>query len=199
MHRKKIKTKPMLFIVLLSTIILVGGTYAFFNNLEIFKQRFKTPTYNIELKDESNNTWGEKKITIINNAETNAPVVIRINYNETWSKNIDGNLDILNNQVNNTNVVNKEWTNAFLTDFIKGNDGWYYYKKVLQPNQQVQILNSIALNNELISTSPNYEKYTTYDYEIAFNYEAVQATPNAVLKAWNYNININDNDITWDF
>ena len=65
----------------------------------------------------------------------------------------------LDNNVNGTNVVTKNWTTAFTNDFIDGGDGWYYYKKTLAAEASVQVLDSIALNESLISTSPYYDDY----------------------------------------
>lgn len=191
------KNKPLFFVLLLLLIVGIGSTFAYFYTEVIIPNQFKTKTYNVTVEEEFYNNWGTKKVTIMNKEETNTPVVLRINFNESWRKEVDGIKLSLNNNVNGTNVVTKNWTIAFTNDFIKGDDGWYYYKKVLNAQESVQILESISLNEELISTSPYYEDYKSYNYELSFNYEAIQATSLAVSEIWDKKVNINGNDASW--
>ena len=101
--------------------------------------------------------------------------------------------------VNGENVVQKNWTSAFTNDFIDGGDGWYYYKKVLNAEESVQVLESISLKEDLISTSPYYNDYKNYTYELDFNFEAIQASSSAISNIWNKDVTINGGDITWSF
>ena len=183
---KNMKFKPLFFIALLSCLIVISSTFAYFYQSVIIPNRFVTMTYDVELEEEFYNTWGTKKVTIVNKEKSSTPVVLRVNYNETWK---DGNI-ILNNLVNGTNVVAKDWTNAFTNDFILGEDGWYYYKKVLDSNSSVQILNSIALNDA---------SYSDYDYTLTFNYEAIQADANAINSIWNKTASITGGNVEWNF
>lgn len=199
LSRKKIKFKPFLFLFLLGFGFLISGTFTYFYNEVILPNQFKTMTYNVAIEEEFYDTWGTKKVSFVNKEDTNTPVVLRINYNEIWSKVIDGELLNLSNVVGGVSVVTKEWTDAFNNDFILGEDGWYYYKKVLEANGSVQVLNSISLNNDAISNSLYAEDYDVYDYELSFNYEAIQATEDAVASIWGYDITINGSDITWPF
>ena len=133
----------------------------------------------------------------MNNEETNTPVVLRINYNELWRKEVNGVKLSLDNNVNGVNVVTKNWTTAFTNDFVDGGDGWYYYKKTLNAEESVQVLNSISLNESLISTSPYYNDYKTYTYELDFNFEAIQANSSAISEIWGKNATITGGDVTW--
>ena len=154
-------------------------------------------TYNVTIEEEFNNTWGTKKVSFVNNEETNTPVVLRINYNELWRKEINGVKLSLDNNVNGTNVVTKNWTTAFTNDFIDGGDGWYYYKKTLAAEASVQVLDSIALNESLISTSPYYDDYKAYTYELDFNFEAIQARSSAISEIWGKTATISGGNVTW--
>lgn len=191
LKRKSKNKKSKLLVFAFLGIIFIGVSYAFYYNEFVFPNEFKTMTYNVKLEEEFENKFGVKKVKIVNRETTNTPVVLRLNFNETWKKRINDEDVILNNLSNNYNCVYKEWTNDFLNDFILGNDGWYYYKKTLNANSEVQILQSIADNNVC-----NYENAT---YELDFNYEAIQASTNAVSDIWNYNISINNNNVTWPF
>lgn len=197
MKFKNLKTKPLIFLPTLFLIFIIGMTFAYrYAEISISNQ-FRTMTYSVIIKEEFNNTWGTKKVNFINNEETNIPVVLRISYNELWRKKVNGIKLSLDNNVNGTNVVTKNWTSAFTTDFIDGGDGWYYYKKVLNAEESVQVLESISLNESLISTSPYYNDYKSYTYELDFNFEAIQATSRAISKIWQKTATISGDNITW--
>ena len=197
MKLKKIKKKPLIFLLALIVIGIVGTTFAYYYTEVSFPNQFRTMTYNVTIEEEFNNTWGTKKVSFVNNEETNTPVVLRINYNELWRKEVNGVKLSLDNNVNGTNVVTKNWTTAFTNDFIDGGDGWYYYKKTLAAEASVQVLDSIALNESLISTSPYYNDYKSYTYELDFNFEAIQASSSAISEIWGRTATISGGNVTW--
>lgn len=197
MKIKKFKKKPLLFLILLLVLGIVGTTFAYYYTEIAIPNQFRAMTYNVTIEEEFNNTWGTKKVSFVNNEETNTPVVLRINYNELWRKEVNGVKLSLDNNVNGTNVVTKNWTTAFTNDFIDGGDGWYYYKKTLAAEASVQVLDSIALNESLISTSPYYDDYKSYTYELDFNFEAIQASSNAISEIWGKTATISGGNVTW--
>ena len=197
MKFRKIKKKPLIFLLVLCLLGIVGTTFAYYYTEIAIPNQFKAMTYNVTIEEEFNDTWGTKKVSFVNNEETNAPVVLRINYNELWRKEINGVNVSLDNNVNGVNVVTKNWTTAFTNDFVDGGDGWYYYKKTLNAEESVQVLNSISLNESLISTSPYYNDYKTYTYELDFNFEAIQANSSAISEIWGKNATITGGDVTW--
>lgn len=197
MKKIKLNKKPLIFLLVLLVIGVIGTTFAYYYTEVTLPNQFKTMTYNVTIEEEFNDTWGTKKVNFVNNEETNTPVVLRINYNESWRKEVDGIKLSLDNNVNGTNVVTKNWTTAFTNDFIDGGDGWYYYKKILDAEESVQVLDSISLNEALISTSPYYEDYKTYTYELDFNFEAIQANSSAISNIWGKNATISGGNVTW--
>ena len=197
MKFKKLKKKPLIFLLALIAIGVVGTTFAYYYTEIAIPNQFKAMTYNVTIEEEFNNTWGTKKVSFVNNEETNTPVVLRINYNELWRKEVNGVKLSLDNNVNGTNVVTKNWTTAFTSDFIDGGDGWYYYKKTLNAEESVQVLNSISLKEDLISTSPYYYDYNSYTYELDFNFEAIQASSSAISEIWSKTATISGSNVTW--
>ncbi len=218
---KDLEIKPILFIILIISIFLIGITLAYFYNRGTFENKFKSSAYNVELNEEFNNNWGKKEVNITNKDET--PIILRINYNEIWvekkqtnlSKNqIDNNPNngscrtkissnetnkyTLSNIIDGEEVVTKSWTSTW-NDFIEGNDGWYYYNKILYANESIKILENISLRNDLVSSSNCYEDYNNYEYELSFNYEAIQADISAVKDIWGYDITLNGGYILWPF
>lgn len=198
MKLKNIKKKPLIFILAILVLGIVGGTFAYYYSEIAISNEFKTLTYNVQIEEEFNKTWGTKKVSFVNKEATNTPVVLRINYNESWRKEVNGTKLSLDNNVNGENAVTKNWTTAFTNDFIEGDDGWYYYKKTLNAKKSVQVLESIALNEDLISTSPYYEEYKDYDYELDFNFEAIQANTDAINEIWNKKATISGGNVTWE-
>ena len=196
---RRYKIKPLLFIIAILLIGSIGITYAYFKSQGSFVNEFNTSTYNVTIEEEFYDTWGTKKVSFVNKETSNTPVVLRINYNEIWYQEVEdlGRIPLSNN-VNGTNVVTKEWTEEFTSNFVLGSAGWYYYKKVLASESSVQVLKSIELNEELIKTSPYYEDYKNYNYELSFNFEAIQASVDAVKEIWGYTIEINGEEITWN-
>lgn len=197
MKFRKIKKKPLIFLLMLCLLGIVGTTFAYYYTEIAIPNQFKAMTYNVTIEEEFNDTWGTKKVSFVNNEETNAPVVLRINYNEAWQKKINGVNVSLDNNVNGENVVTKNWTTAFTNDFVDGGDGWYYYKKTLNAEESVQVLESITLKESLISTSPYYNDYKTYTYELDFNFEAIQANSSAISEIWGKNATITGGNVTW--
>ncbi len=247
---KKIKiNKAKLLSICLFLLLLgvVGITYAYYNGVGIFENKFNTKNYNISLEEEFYGTWGTKKVKFKNNDSTS--VVLRVSYNELWSlkeeiiidsdsnikdtdmnsdefieqndavhgraviqnglqnysckynvTDLDGNtIFTLSNKINGIDVVTKKWTESWLSEFELGNDGWYYYKKLFNSNDEIQILDSIVLNENLIKDSTCYNNYNDFNYKLGFNYETVQATETAVRDLWGHNISINGGNITWNF
>ena len=186
----KLKKKSLIFILLLLLVAVVGGTYAVFYNSIAIPNQFNIMLYDIKITDDFNNQWGDRNVSLTNVDKSNTDVVLRINYNEVWSKDIDGEKVFISNIANGSNVVNKEWADDFLNDFYLADDGWYYYKKVLGPNDSVQILKSVSLNEDLIKDLDNYSKYKNYDYDLSFNYEAISADSSIVKDAWDRIVNI---------
>ena len=197
----KIKNKRIvIFILAIAFMGIIGSTYAYYQSNVALPNRFQTMTYNVTVEENFNNTWGTKEVTFRNNEETNIPVVLRVNFNEQWRKDFDGTVSLLSNKITGTDVVTKNWTTDFTNNFELKSDGWYYYNKVLGPQESVKVLNSIALNNSLISSSPNYSDYQTYDYRLDFTFEAIQADIGAVIDIWNMNPLIYEGGaITWRY
>ena len=192
---KNFLKKKLLFIITSFVLLItIGGTFAYYYTQVIIPNEFKSQTYNVVLDEEFYDDWGTKKVTIKNEEATNVDVVLRIHYNEMWT-NTAG--DVLSNIVNGENVVTKDWTAEFLNDFEKSDDGWYYYKKVLKAQTSVPILNSIEKNTTVIANSLDANLYNTYNYELVFHFEAIQANTKAVKDIWGKNIVIDGSDITW--
>ncbi len=56
----------------------------------------------------------EQNVSFVNQEETNAPVVLRINYNESWRKTIDDVVITPSNVIDGQDVVTKRVDRCFL-------------------------------------------------------------------------------------
>ena len=195
----KTKKRSLVFLLLLLLVVCVGSTYAVFYTQLAIPNKFDIMLYNVQIDDDFSGTWGVRNVKFTNKDASNSQIVLRISYNELWNDKESDSVIKLNNLVDGKNVVEKEWTDEFLKDFFLADDRWYYYKKVLQPNESVQVLKSVNLNEQLISKSPDYFRYKNYNYELSFNYEAVSAVSNDIKDAWGINASIKEGDVNWEF
>ena len=194
-EKNNLKIKPIIFILLIATVIISGSTIAFFSIKESFGNKFKVKAFDISIEEpDFKGDFGSKTINIINN--DSADVIIRVTINELWSKNQDDELVMLNNKVDGKDVVIKERGTDW-DDFIDGHDGWYYYKKVLKSDEKIELLKSIEKNT--LIPEEKLKEYDSYDYELSYNYEGIQATEDAIKNIWELDANINeDGTISWN-
>ena len=190
-YRKNEKYKPFMFVGMLCLVTVVGITIAYYAQEMNIVNSFKTMTYNVKMEEEFYNTWGTKRVTIRNLEETNTPVLLRVSYSEIFS---DGD-NILNNLVDGSNVVIKTWSQEFLDHFTLDEDGWYYYDKVLNGGESIELLQSINLDNTITALHP---EYSNCDYDMHFNYEALGASKSAAKEVWNKDITINGSNVVWE-
>ncbi len=187
------RAKPLVFLGAILLFSAIAVTLAIFTSESSIANRFQAMTYDVTLEEEFYDTWGTKKVVIANN-DDKASVILRVSYIEIWSQKVGDNVFTLSNKVNGEDTVIKDWTSEFKDNFIDGKDGWYYYTKVLKPNQSVQILNMITKNDTLLE---GLDDYKDYDYELTFSYEAIQASEKAANDLWEKVITIDGDNITW--
>lgn len=187
------RAKPLVFLGAILLFSAIAVTLAIFTSESSIANRFQAMTYDVTLEEEFYDTWGTKKVVIANN-DNKASVILRVSYIEIWSQKVGDNVFTLSNKVNGEDTVIKDWTSEFKDNFIDGKDGWYYYTKVLKPNQSVQILNMITKNDTLLE---GLDDYKDYDYELTFSYEAIQASEKAANDLWEKVITIDGDNITW--
>ena len=191
LYKNNEKFKPLIYIGGAFLVLIVGVTIAFYTQELSLVNEFKTMTYNVEMEEEFYNDWGTKEITIYNRESTNTPVALRVAYSESWTK----GENTLNNLVNGTNVVNKTWSQDFADYFVLAPDGWYYYTKLLNGGGSVTLLESIQLDSQIATLHP---EYNSYDYNLDFTYEAIQASETAINDIWGKTATISGGNVVWE-
>lgn len=177
---------------LIAIFAAVGATtllvFAASRNTSVIENQVTVANNGVRILEDSVAGFGKHEISFKNEGAGSSKVLLRIAYSETWSK-TDGT--IVSNVGASGNAVTKSWTDAFTQDFVDGNDGWYYYTKTLNPEAEVKVLNSIALNDD---------SYSVYNYDLSFRFESVQADATAANTLWGKTVTIDDNGAaTWAF
>lgn len=198
---KKMKKKPILFVTLVLVLIGIGTTIAFFSNSYKFDNVFKSASNDVVIEENftpkpwEKNTPTTKEVYVTN--KESGDVVVRLSYEEVWSKKVGSETYQISNKVNGENVVKKNWTADFLSsdNWVLKDDGYYYYKKLLKGKSSIKILESIELNYDLIEASG--EDYLSYDYELDFNFEAIQPTAEAIKSVWGIDATIANDKVNW--
>lgn len=187
------KSKKFLFITPVFALIVGCGAFllvhAFSNNTyETQYNDIPVSTGTVSIVDDSDPGFGKKEVSFVNDDADGISMLLRIGYSETWK---DVNDNVVSNIYNGNNVVTKTWTSAFTNDFVDGNDGWYYYKKLLGgSNSSVQVITAIAL------AEPSY---AVYNYDLNFRFEAIQPTAAAASALWSKTASIDSTTgaVTW--
>jgi len=173
---KQNKSKRYLLITPVLALAVVGAgvwlAYALsYNNTDVVNE-IPVGGGAVQIVDDSDPGFGKKEVSFVNSDANGIPMLLRIGYSEMWRSSNDA---IISSVYNGNNVVSKTWTSAFTNDFVDGNDGWYYYKKLLNPSDSVKVITAISLNEP---------SYAAYDYDLSFRYEAIQADVNAATELW---------------
>ncbi len=210
--RKKKNMIKLSGIALLAALTVgIGSTSAVIRHQINLKNEISTDTVIVEveedLKDENPNDNVKPKMVKFENSGS-AGVFLRVAYSEAWStaEGADGEKELLSNKMpdSDRDVASKV---IIAENWELGEDGWYYYKKVLPAGsmtedfmEKVDFSNIENLDESLKTT------YKNADYEIHFQAEVVQASDewkvseDAVAKLFEQNISatINDGNTTID-
>ncbi len=104
---------------------------------------------------------------------------------------LDYNYSFISHYNGEDETITFNWDENFSNNFVKGSDGWYYYKKVFNPGDTINILNSIT---------NNYGELDDEEYHFNFYYEVLKIDEDLINELWNatYTIDSEEN-ITWTF
>lgn len=179
MKKKKIK---LLISSMAVAAILIGGTLAWFQFHDEMPNKFtvgsvKTSIHETfdpdQAKDMQPGTTIKKDVTIKNNGKSDA--LLRVKINPTWDK-------------DNTAVSSTDLTlNLNTKDWLKGNDGYYYYRHIFKSGATTtDLLQSVTLNKDLADDKAGQ------GFTVNVTSDAVQTTNGAWQDTWNVT---KDNDL----
>lgn len=169
------RSQILLMITVMICITAIGSVYAWSKLSASVTNKINTPTVDVEVIEEFDEQttvdWYQpvdKKVQFKNIGT--APIFIRVSYVELWR---NTNNQVLSSIVNGQEIVKKNWTDAWKNEWIDGNDGWFYYKKILQPNNLCsKILTSLEFDSSNLGNLTDI--YGNASYSLKFVSEAVQ-------------------------
>lgn len=169
------RSQILLMITVMICITAIGSVYAWSKLSASVTNKINTPTIDVEVIEEFDEQttvdWYQpvdKKVQFKNIGT--APIFIRVSYVELWR---NTNNQVLSSIVNGQEIVKKNWTDAWKNEWIDGNDGWFYYKKILQPNNLCsKILTSLEFDSSNLGNLTDI--YGNASYSLKFVSEAVQ-------------------------
>lgn len=185
--KKKVLLILGIFLVFVTTTI----SLAYFTSKENKENKFSIGSIQTKINEDFDknseevknlSTIAVKKKVCIENTGKN-PVLVRVIITPQWEK-TDENGNIIGNIVSASNQVQLNFSNDISKNWIKGNDGYYYYNKVLEPKETTSyLLESVQLKDNI----PSDEKDEYKDRELAINVssEATQVNEKALDNKWN--------------
>ena len=171
------KNHTMLFMIGCLAILLIGTCYAFWSGQIGHTNQLKADTVTADIKEifkQNTAPTGKVQKQVSFQNDSSSSVFLRVCYAETWQKTEDDKTVLLSNQVNGTDVAVKNWKNGFGKEsslWADGGDGWFYYKKVLEPGAKTE---NILENVDFPDYTDEHAGYKGADYQLYFRMETLQ-------------------------
>lgn len=186
------------FLFLLAAVLVlgaVGGTLGYYKNSAGVTNRISTKESGVTLREVFNpaDHWlpgetKEKQVSFSNSGDV--PQVIRFQYTGKWSDSSGTPLPGLTVQPTVNLAGTGNWEEI---------DGWYYYKKVLQPNDvTANVIKSVTFDASL--TNGGYDGKTDYSgkrYTLTVTVESLSANATETAAGWHMTFTDSGGTLTW--
>lgn len=161
-------------------LLVFGMSYAYWSSALSHENVLEADTLTGTIEEEfKSNSQPEGKVTkevSFRNTGSSA-AFLRIAYSESWERDVDGEKVLMSNTVNGIEIADKKWTEDYSASWIKGDDGWLYYNKLLEPGQSTRpILQEVVFPKKYTGALAAYGKA---DYNLYFRMELLQASDSA--------------------
>ncbi|MGG7078928.1 SipW-dependent-type signal peptide-containing protein [Clostridium sardiniense] len=188
-------------------ISVAAASIAYFTSKETLKNKFKVGSIKTEVIEDFNqnselpsNKQVPKVVKIKNTGDN--PVLVRVIINPQWDEEKDENGKVTKLTTSASNQVQLNFSDTWKKYWIKGNDGYYYYNKVLKPAEKDDKGNIIKeadetsplLESVSLKDIPNEEKaeYKNRSLTVNVSSEAIQVNDKALEDEWNSNKTMGD-------
>lgn len=198
---RKRKIKKFLLILGMLVLFAFGSTYAYFQTSESIDNNFRSTEAKVYLNEKfnPNDEWvpGEEKQKEVRfGNDGNIASVLRVRFTSVL-KLEDGTEEpeaAKNFQLNFAPDFQEEW--------VKQGE-WYYYKKVLLPEQMTEItLKSVTISDNIGNDEHGITKdYSQATYDVKIEGELLQASlalESAVFMKWGMTPNVTEDTVTWN-
>lgn len=183
------------------SVLLIGGTFAYFQESSHIENHFQVTEPKVYLNEKFNpyDEWlpGEEKQKEVRfGNEGKMAAVLRVKF--ISSLDVNGNLTDISDKV----VLNFN-SPLFDNEWVKGQDDWYYYKKVLSPNAVTDItLKSVTISEKLGNDEHGIQQdYSGAVFDVQIQGELIQASlAKEIIKNqqnWELVPEINGEQVTW--
>lgn len=185
------------FYVGIPILVVIGVSYAYWSSALSHQNVLEADTVSGEIAEDfdvNSQPSGTVPKDVKFENTGSAAAFLRVAYSESWEYVSDNEGSrLLSNTVNGRDVAVKNWAGGFADGSMweRDDDGWYYYKKMLQPGEKTgSVLKSV--------TFPSYEgdlkEYARADYRLYFRMELLQASDSsASLNSDEVNRNASEN------
>ena len=204
---KCFRLKVLFFVSCFIIIVTVICTIAVYYNSVSYDDEIVSNSFDVVMDNSYISEFGDAYVNIINLGDI--PVLLRIHVGESWyldynldSYDPDGNVDKdiipISNKCNGYDVVMKGWTDTFLDDFVLEDDGWYYYKKILNASDSISLISYIDLDYEVLDNCSNRQLYeSVYSYKLRFNFEVIKVDSLTSNDMWGMQFTKDGNNVNW--
>ena len=198
---KKKKSKKILLIFGLLSLLVIGGTMAYFQKSESIDNKFKSAEAKVYLNEkfDPNDEWvpGEEKQKEVRfGNEGKIAAVLRVKFIPVLK---------LKNGTEDSEAA-KGFLLNFVDDFTQNwteKDGWYYYNKVLSPEELTDItLKSVTISDAIGNDEHRIvTDYSGASYDVKIEGELLQAslaTEAARYMKWGMTPTVTGETVTWN-
>lgn len=199
---KKQQNKKVMLILGMLTLLVVGIIFAFFQKSESIDNKFQTAEAKINLteKFDPNDRWvpGEEKQKEVRfGNEGTVASVLRVKFTPVLK---------LENGTEDTEATKEfklNFAENFQENWTDGGDGWYYYNKILAPDQMTDItLKSVTISDQIGNDEHGIETdYSGASYDVKIEGELLQASlasEAAEYMKWGLIPSVTKDVVTWN-
>ncbi|MST82367.1 hypothetical protein [Bilifractor porci] len=179
------KAKLRIFILGCLALLITGSSLAFWSGKIDHTNRLKADQMSAKIEevfDPDSEARGTVPKSVSFQNDSSCAAFLRVAYAETW----DSNGLLLNNQIDGKDVAVKHWLSGFGQDsdlWKDGGDGWFYYKKILQPGEKTDpVLESVTFPFPQTDASVAFpdintsDNYAAASYQLYFRMELLQVS-----------------------
>ena len=199
----KKKYKRIFLLVSVCVMLIVSGVLAFFSGSMTATNPFSVGEAGVYLKEtfDVDDKWvpgEEKKKTVYFGNDSDMDIVIRAKFTPTLK--LKSGETVTDTAVLSGFCLN--YTDTFPNEWEKGDDGWYYYKKVLVPGEKTgETLMSVTMSNSIGNDVHGIQTdYSNSQLDVNVVCEAILAAiseNNVDIQDWDYYPLVNGTNVSW--
>lgn len=196
------RNKKVLLIMGMLALLVIGSTFAYFQKSESIDNKFKSAEAKVNITEKFNpkDQWvpGEEKQKEVRfGNEGTIASVLRVKFTPVLTLK-DGTED-----AEAAKDFHLNFADDFKQNWTDGGDGWYYYNKVLEPDQMTDLtLKSVTISDKIGNDEHGIgTDYTKASYDVNIEGELLQASYAAEAAnqmSWGKTPAVTGKQVTWN-